>query len=105
MAMRSLLSPHPPDRVTHARIPMLDNGRTEVVGRMPARIKTPCMQASKQHAAFDLCNWKVDIPLQRGAAAASGAIHHVGPLADRGLIQPHVLDSGVYGPGAANGHS
>lgn len=29
-----ILSPHPPDRVTHVRIPMLDNGRTEVVGRI-----------------------------------------------------------------------
>lgn len=29
-----ILSPHPPDRVTHTRIPMLDNGRTEVVGRI-----------------------------------------------------------------------
>ncbi len=29
-----ILAPHPPDRVTHARIPMLDNGRTEVVGRI-----------------------------------------------------------------------
>lgn len=29
-----ILSPHPSNRVTHARIPMLDNGRTEVVGRI-----------------------------------------------------------------------
>ena len=29
-----ILSPQPPSHVTHARIPMLDNGRTEVVGRI-----------------------------------------------------------------------
>ena len=29
-----ILYPHPPDRVTHDRIPMLDNGCTEVVGRI-----------------------------------------------------------------------
>ena len=29
-----ILSPHPPDLVTHPRIPMLDNGLTEVVGRI-----------------------------------------------------------------------
>ena len=29
-----ILSPRRPDRVTHPRIPMLDNGRTEVVGRI-----------------------------------------------------------------------